>query len=32
MNKGDSINDPFALSQALLDRWVDGYMVGEDKY
>jgi len=32
MNKGESINDPVALSQALLDCRVDPDIVGEDKY
>jgi len=32
MNKSESINDPVALSQALLDCWVDRDVVGEDKY
>jgi hypothetical protein len=32
MNKGESINDLVALTQALLDCGVDRDMVGEDKY
>jgi hypothetical protein len=32
MNKGKSINDPVALSQALLDCGLDRDVVGKDKY